>query len=603
MDKNTLIAVILSTIVLAIGFYIQSVVFAPEDVPPQQTVEALPEQAEVENQVSDADSPGRTAGNGEGGEPAAESEPGQYDFGGASFLALYDQDDPPSEREIVYEDPGFLRVVMDPRGGNISEVYLLSHEDNGEPLSFFFGEAEKSGLTLSLGGIDGDLLDSLFYFRRGSSDDSYEFYQTIVVRGQEDQPFELIRRYTFVPGEYMFEMELELRNTVNDFVPLNFEGDAYTISIGPQIGPEFIELPRNSRTDFRKFSYLDGDRRRDINNLSDGERRSLEELTPWAAVNGKYFVALALPGNSGSQIVFGAEPSDGGIQGSQLHLVRPALESSRVTDTFRFYFGPKSAQVLRNYDSAQDNGLGMRELQLDALMESSWLGWLENALKWLLDLFYGIIPNWGVSIILLTILVKLVLYPLTRKSYESTAKMKEIGPKVSALKERFGDDAQKLNQATMELYKKEGVNPLGGCLPILLQFPFFIAMFSLFNNHFDLRGAVFIPGWITDLSSPEAIINFPFTIPLLNWDALRLLPILFVGTQLISTKLTQPADASQSNAQMKMMTVGMPIMFFFIMYNMPSGLLVYWIFQNVITTGQQLLYNFFTHKKNTQAAG
>jgi YidC/Oxa1 family membrane protein insertase len=245
----------------------------------------------------------------------------------------------------------------------------------------------------------------------------------------------------------------------------------------------------------------------------------------------------------------------------------------------------------------------MREMKLDALMESSWLGWLENALKWLLDLFYGIIPNWGVSIILLTILVKLVLYPLTRKSYESTAKMKEIGPKVNALKEKYGDDAQKLNTATMELYKKEGVNPLGGCLPILLQFPFFIAMFSLFNNHFDLRGAVFIPGWITDLSSPEAIVNFPFTIPLLNWDALRLLPILFVATQLLSTKLTQPTDPSQNNAQMKMMTLGMPIMFFFIMYNMPSGLLVYWIFQNVITTGQQFAYNYFTHKKNTQAAG
>jgi YidC/Oxa1 family membrane protein insertase len=217
-------------------------------------------------------------------------------------------------------------------------------------------------------------------------------------------------------------------------------------------------------------------------------------------------------------------------------------------------------------------------------------------------MFYRLIPNWGVSIILLTILVKLVLYPLTRKSYESTAKMREIGPKVSALKEKFGDDAQKLNAATMELYKKEGVNPLGGCLPILLQFPFFIAMFSLFNNHFDLRGAVFIPGWITDLSSPEAIVNFPFTIPLLGWDALRLLPIIFVATQLISTKFTQPADASQNNAQMKMMTLGMPIMFFFIMYNMPSGLLVYWIFQNIITTGQQLLYNFFTHKKATQAA-
>jgi YidC/Oxa1 family membrane protein insertase len=131
------------------------------------------------------------------------------------------------------------------------------------------------------------------------------------------------------------------------------------------------------------------------------------------------------------------------------------------------------------------------------------LGWLERPLKWLLDMFYRLIPNWGVSNHPAHHPCEAGALPLTRKSYESTAKMREIGPKVSALKEKFGDDAQKLNAATMELYKKEGVNPLGGCLRILLQFPFFIAMFSLFNNHFDLRGAVFIPGWITDLSSPR----------------------------------------------------------------------------------------------------
>jgi YidC/Oxa1 family membrane protein insertase len=600
MDRKTLLAVILSTVVLAIGFYFQGVFFPPEEAP----LEAPSESVSQEN-AEPADTNTSSAGADEresAVERPAEFE-GRYDFNGRGFAVASEEESSPSTTPVEYVDPGFMRVILDPRGANITSVQLLSHTDNGEPLDFFFGESDRSGLTMTLGGIDGELIDPVFNLRRGEGDRVFEFYQTLVIRGYEDQPFELLKRYTFAEGEYLFELDVELRNSVNDFVPLNFDGDAYTLSIGPQIAPAFEELAgRRAGADFRKFSYLDGDRRRDITNIANGDRQSLEELSPWAAVNGKYFMALATMGNTGSQVVFGAEPTGEGIQGSQLHLVRPALESSRVNDTFRFYFGPKSAPVLSQYENAEDNFFGIRDLQFDTLIESSWLGWLERPLKWLLDMFYRLIPNWGVSIILLTILVKLVLYPLTRKSYESTAKMREIGPKVSALKEKFGDDAQKLNAATMELYKKEGVNPLGGCLPILLQFPFFIAMFSLFNNHFDLRGAVFIPGWITDLSSPEAIVNFPFTIPLLGWDALRLLPIIFVATQLISTKFTQPADASQNNAQMKMMTLGMPIMFFFIMYNMPSGLLVYWIFQNIITTGQQLLYNFFTHKKATQAA-
>ncbi|MCK4515511.1 MAG: membrane protein insertase YidC, partial [Spirochaetaceae bacterium] len=143
-------------------------------------------------------------------------------------------------------------------------------------------------------------------------------------------------------------------------------------------------------------------------------------------------------------------------------------------------------------------------------------------------------------------------------------------------------------------YKKEGVSPLGGCLPMLAQFPFFLAMYGLFNNHFDLRGAVFIPGWIVDLSAPDVVIDFnDFTIPVIGLTiaALRGLPIIFIATQLISTSLTQSPQANQSSAQMNMMKYGLPAVFFFILYNVPSGLLVYWIFSNMITSGQQYYYN------------
>ncbi|TVQ17189.1 MAG: membrane protein insertase YidC, partial [Spirochaetaceae bacterium] len=180
----------------------------------------------------------------------------------------------------------------------------------------------------------------------------------------------------------------------------------------------------------------------------------------------------------------------------------------------------------------------------------------------------------------------------THKSYESNARMQAVQPKMAEIRERHKDNQQKQNEEMAKLYKKEGVNPLGGCLPMLAQFPFFLAMYGLFNNHFDLRGAVFIPGWISDLSAPDVLIGFgDFTLPLLGWTALRGLPIIFVGTQLLSTKLTQTPAANQSSGQMKFMQLGLPIIFFFILYNVPSGLLVYWIFSNVLTVGQQYYYN------------
>jgi len=154
-----------------------------------------------------------------------------------------------------------------------------------------------------------------------------------------------------------------------------------------------------------------------------------------------------------------------------------------------------------------------------------------------------------------------------------------------------------------DFYKKEGYNPLSGCLPLLIQFPIFIAMYSLFNNHFDLRGAVFIPGWINDLSLPESVFNFD-TINLVIWkvSAIRILPMIYVVSQLLYGRfMQQPTSGGQNAGQMKFMMYGMPVMFFFILYDVPSGLLVYWIAANILTTLQQVVINKVIHKKRQAA--
>jgi YidC/Oxa1 family membrane protein insertase len=179
--------------------------------------------------------------------------------------------------------------------------------------------------------------------------------------------------------------------------------------------------------------------------------------------------------------------------------------------------------------------------------------------------------------------------------------MQTLSPKIKEIQEKHKDNPQKMNAEMAEFYKKEGYNPLSGCLPMIIQIPIFFAMYNLFNNHFDLRGAMFIPGWIPDLSLPESIANFgDFRLPILGWNDLRLLPFIYVGSQLLYGKVTQTPD-QQGNSQMKIMLYAMPIVFFFILYDVPSGLLLYWIMSNVLTMVQQVIINKYLAKKKAEA--
>ena len=157
----------------------------------------------------------------------------------------------------------------------------------------------------------------------------------------------------------------------------------------------------------------------------------------------------------------------------------------------------------RYNDSAQ-NAFRIAGLHADEVVTSSILiGWLATLLKYLLDFFYLLIPNYGIAIILVTLVTKLVFLPLTFKSSESMAKMATLNPKMPEIRARLKDKPEKMNQEIAALYKKEKINPMSGCLPLLLQLPVFFALYNLLNSHFELRGAMFIPGWIPDLSAPS----------------------------------------------------------------------------------------------------
>ncbi|MDR2965630.1 MAG: membrane protein insertase YidC [Treponema sp.] len=567
MEKNTVLAVVLSSIVLIAFFAIQNALTPPPSPviqPEQSGVVATDSFAEESIQIEQPVSPS----------PA--------------FNAVF-IDEEAVNAELITIQTEVVTVVLTNAGGDMVSWKLKSHLDHDENVDMIFsGDKDAHAFSIAFGGMDTLPVSSLFHVNR-ISEHTVEFYRDFSVPGT-DTKFRLLKRYDFKPNDYMFELTVTLEGDSN--VPgFNFSGDAYTLAFGPQIGPKFEKL--NVRYDYRQYHvYTNGKRRSaKVNNV-------IDTRPTWAAISGKYFTFIAIPHLAQFSAVFTETREPGIPSASRLSIIRPAVNQRTVTDTYKFYLGPKSEGVLKVYHSGL-NDFKFKESSLTEMASSRGvLAPLEIGLKWLLLLCYKIVPNYGVAIILLTLMIKIVFFPLTKKSSEATSRMQELAPKIKEIQEKYKGNPQKLNAEMATFYQKEGYNPISGCLPMLLQIPIFIAMYNLFNNHFDLRGASFIPGWIPDLSVPEYIVNFPdgFQVPILGWTALRALPFIYVGSQLMYGKITQ-APGQQTAGQMKMMLYIMPIAFFFILYNVPSGLLLYWIFSNAFTLVQQVIINKYKKSK------
>ena len=604
MQKNTLLAVVLSIVVL-VGFYmLQGIFFPPKHTIDQQT--AVEQTAPVPVQPAPMTAPAEAAPQAAtaSAEPPVSGAPNTQTAPAAAPVQQAAEALPQNE-EFTTIDTDLITVVLSNAGGDIISWKLKKHQDRGEPVEMILaGDAKPAhAFTVSFDNIE-DALDNrshpvtdLFTVNR-ISDYAVEFYRDFYIagtNGNEGGTFRLTKHYEFKPGEYMFKLVITLDGgySVKGF---NFNGAAYTLGFGPQIGPHFEKL--DQRTEFRQYmTYTKNKVKQEKLNVIN------QELPPWAAIAGKYFTLIAIPQAPQYKIAFSGQPEAGLPAASRMYISRSDWNSSRLDDNYLFYMGPKTTDDLNIYYNGK-NGFGLYGQQIaEAAKTHSFLSIppLEKFLKWLLMLFYKVIPNYGIAIILLTLLVKIVFFPLTRKSSESTQRMQTLAPKIKEIQEKYKANPQKMNAEMADLYKKEGYNPLSGCLPMLLQIPIFFAMYNMFNNHFDLRGAMFIPGWIPDLSLPESIWVFPdgFKLPLLGWTALRLLPFIYVGSQLLYGKVTQTPD-QKNNTQMKMMLYVMPIVFFFILYDVPSGLLIYWIFSNLLTLVQQVLINKYIMKKKAQ---
>lgn len=248
--------------------------------------------------------------------------------------------------------------------------------------------------------------------------------------------------------------------------------------------------------------------------------------------------------------------------------------------SFRYFIGPKDQTLLQKY----------KMLGLTKLNNYGWFGFISKLLLAILDFFYALIGNYGLSIIFLTVLVKACLHPLIRKSHVSMHKMKELQPKIEKLKEKYEDDKQKLGEKQMELFKEHGVNPLGGCLPMALQMPVLLGLYWGIRQSFSLRQQPFF-GWINDLSRPDQFMELPFTAQFfgISFEYLNLLVVFMMITWLVQS-FTQPTPSGgNETAQMqsKMMKF-IPLVFGILFYNFPSGLVLYWFTNTLFSTIEQL---------------
>ena len=368
---------------------------------------------------------------------------------------------------------------------------------------------------------------------------------------------ELIKTYVFHRGHYGIDVKHEVRNKGN-------------VAISPSV---YMQLTRDdgkvasdsafyntftgpaAYTEAEKFQKIDFDSIAD--NDTDLPSQSNEG---WIAMLQHYFLTAWVPQQDINRELY-TRQLDKHLYaiGSIVAVGEVAPGAEKVVDS-TLYVGP---QDQRRLEYIAPN--------LDLVVDYGWLTFLAKPIYWLLAFLQGLVGNWGWAIVLLTVLVKAILYPISAAGYKSMARMRDVAPRMKAIQEKYGNDKQALNQAMMELYRREKINPAGGCFPILLQIPVFLALYWVLLATVELRGASWLL-WVNDLASPD-----PYLI----------LPLLMVATMIIQMKISpRPTDPTQAKVMM-IMPVVFGVMFFFF----ASGLVLYWLTNNVLSIWQQWYVN------------
>lgn len=479
----------------------------------------------------------------------------------------------PEREEQIRLETDLLDVTLTNRGGTVLSWRIKRYTDGtGQPLDLAPAQV-PGGPPLSLaawveGGRGPDqLLEVVRPSSGGPGEPQAVLFRTV---GEGGLVFE--KRFTIYPGKYQADLELRL---------LNGGAGATTPTLRVAWGPGFRGTAREVAAQSGHAVALVGGKRvaEDVTKLKEEAVHKGE--VAWVAVQDTYFAAALVPMGGAPAAVFDKGAGDRPVVG--LRFAGTALPAGAERSVVvHFFGGPKEVERLR--DLGQD---------LEQLVDLGWFDFLARPALYLMKFLYRFTGNYGVVILIITVLQKVVFLPLTQKSLKSMRAMQMLQPRVAAIRERHKNNRQKMNQETMELYKRHGVNPLGGCLPMVIQIPIFIALYNALSTSVELWRAPFAL-WIDDLSAPDSLFILPFAVPFLGEGvALRVLPLLMGASMFIQQKMTPTAGDPR---QAQMMLYMMPTLFTFLFWGFPSGLVLYWLGSNVLQIGHQYYMNRFSRK-------
>ena len=468
-----------------------------------------------------------------------------------------------------------LDLKISTQGGDIVEATLLDYETeqgSGIPFTMMqngtFKYIAQSGL-IGAQGIDKSSGRAVFESAQSSYELNGADTLNVDLNFTAENGIRYIKRFTFYPASYKVDVEYIINNTTSNAISVQMYAQLKQSSL---VDKSSALIPT-----YRGAAFSTQEERYEKYDFDDIKDANLNETTQggWVAMLQHYFVSAWVPAASDVNQLY---TNFIGNQDAVIGFKAPSktIEAgNQGTTSATFYVGPKLQDDLASLADG-----------LDLTVDFGFLFMISVPLHWLLlfiqsgqatifgmDINLGGVTNWGLAIIIITIIVKGVMYPLTKAQYTSMAKMRELQPKLNSLKERYGSDRQKMSQAMMELYRKEKVNPAGGCLPLLFQMPIFLALYWVFLESVELRHATF-GLWLTDLSSK---------------DPYYILPILMGVSMFIMQKM-QPMTI-QDPMQQKIMQY-MPVMFTIFFFWFPSGLVLYWLVSNVISIIQmKMIFN------------
>ncbi len=467
------------------------------------------------------------------------------------------------------------------KGGRIAKVELkdferLNPDNKGQKVMLFGNEGNNFGFDVY---APQQISTSQLYFEPRKVSDSEMTYRLYA-----DSVNYVEYRYTLPKDNYMIDFSADFSHFKSVVLPSRNPEIALNWSV---VSPQ-EEKGFTNENNYTTVAYKFPGTEYEIEELPISTASESEDITTkvqWVAFKQQFFssIIVAKDNFSSAKLAYHTyNPKADNIKDFSAQFTLPYSETTGGYD-FQFYFGPNKFSTLETYGS---------ELSFTELVPLGWgiFGWVN---EWVVipvfDFLSKYITNFGIIIILLTLFIKILIFPLTYKSYMSTAKMRLLAPQIKKINERFPkrEDAMKKQQATMALYKSAGVSPMGGCIPMLIQFPILIAMFRFFPASIELRGQSFL--WAHDLSSYDSILNLPFNIPLYG-DHVSLFTLLMAISLYFSSRINMNQQSAMQSNQMPgmkfMMLYMMPIMLLVMFNNYASGLCLYYFLSNIITIGQ-----------------